>query len=105
MIVRGVIVEPGKPPMEAEVDTQLLPQAVGDRRQIIRPFKDRNVGAVVSEGYESGDSGLPYNRSVGSLFKSTTIYGTFFVAGLEVDGSLLSLNDQQLKLYLKQLAR
>lgn len=105
MIVRGVIVEAGKPPMEAEVDTQFLPQAIGEKRMLIRPFKDRNVGAVVNENYESGATGLPHNRSVGSLFKSTTIYGNFFVAGLEVDGSLLSLNDQQIKLYLKQLGK
>lgn len=105
MIVRGLIVEPGKPPIEAEVDTAYLPQIIGEKRMLIRPFKDRNVGIVVNENYESGNTGLEHNRSVGSLFKSTTIYGNMFVAGLEVDGSLLPLNDQQVKLYMKQLAK
>ena len=72
---------------------------------MLRPFKDRNVGVVVSENYANGDTGLEHNRSVGGLFKSITIYGNMFVAGLEVDGSLLSLSDQQVKLYTKQLAK
>ena len=105
MIVRGIICEPGKPPIEAEIDTQFLGQIMGDSRLLLRPFKDRNIGVVVNENYASDSTGLEHNRSVGGLFKSVTIYGNMFVAGLEVDGSLLSLNDQQIKLYMKQLAK
>ena len=105
MIVRGIICEPGKPPMEAEVETQLLSTVMGENRLLLRPFKDRNVGVVVNENYANDSTGLEHNRSVGGLFKSITIYGNMFVAGLEVDGSLLSLNDQQIKLYMKQLSR
>ena len=105
MIVRGIICEPGKPPIEAEIDTSFLGQIIGDRRLLLRPFKDRNVGLVVSEDYANGSTGLPMNRSVGGLFKSVTIYGNIFCAGLEVDGSLLPLNDQQIKLYTKQLSK
>lgn len=105
MIIRGVLCEVGKPPVEAEIDTQYLDLVVGANRMLIRPFKDRNVGILVNENYESDRMGLKYNRSVGSLFKSVSIYGNLFVAALDVDGSLLSLNDQQMKLYLKQLAR
>lgn len=105
MIVRGIICEPGKPPMEAEVDTQFLGTIMGDNRLLLRPFKDRNIGVVVNENYANGSTGLELNRSVGGLFKSVTIYGNMFVAGLEVDGSLLPLNDQQIKLYMKQLGK
>ena len=105
MTVRGIICEPGKPPIEAEIDTQFLGQIIGESRLLLRPFKDRNIGVVVNENYANGSTGLTLNRSVGGLFKSTTIYGNMFTAGLEVDGSLLSLNDQQIKLYMKQLAK
>ncbi|MBR6477525.1 MAG: hypothetical protein IKS85_03665 [Lachnospiraceae bacterium] len=105
MIVRGIICEPGKPPIEAEIDTSFLGEIMGDNRLLLRPFKDRNVGVVVNENYANDSTGLQLNRSVGGLFKSTTIYGNMFCAGLEVDGSLLSLNDQQIKLYMKQLAK
>lgn len=105
MIVRGIICEPGKPPMEAEIDTQFLGQIIGESRLLLRPFKDRNIGVVVNENYSNGNTGLTLNRSIGGLFKSVTIYGNMFCAGLEVDGSLLPLNDQQIKLYTKQLAK
>ena len=105
MIVRGIICEPGKPPMEAEVETTLLGTVMGENRLLLRPFKDRNVGVVVNENYASDGTGLEYNRNVGGLFKSVSIYGNFFVASLDVDGSLLPLNDQQIKLYMKQLSR
>ena len=48
MIVRGIICEPGKPPMEAEVETTLLGTVMGENRLLLRPFKDRNVGVVVN---------------------------------------------------------
>ena len=105
MIVRGIICEPGKPPIEAEIDTQFLSQIMGDNRLLLRPFKDRTVGVVVSENYADDSTGLQLNRNVGGLFKSVTIYGNMFVASLDVDGSLLPLNDQQIKLYTKQLAK
>ena len=105
MIVRGIICEPGKPPMEAEVDTTRLGAVMGDKRLLLIPFKDRNDGVVVSENYADDSTGLEFNRSVGGLFKSVTIYGIMFVASLDVDGSLLPLNDQQIKLYMKQLSR
>ncbi|MBO5986139.1 MAG: hypothetical protein J6X14_08270 [Lachnospiraceae bacterium] len=105
MIVRGIICEPGKPPMEAEVDTQFLGTIMGDNRLLLRPFKDRNVGVLVNENYANGNTGMEHNRNIGGLFKSVSIYGNMFVAGLEVDGSLLSLSDQQIKLYMKQLAK
>jgi len=105
MFVRGVICEPGKPAMEAEIDTQFLSQIIGENRVMLRLFKDREVGAVCNDSYNTDQTGLTFNRSIGSIFRSTAIYGTFFVAGLEVDGSLLSLNDQQIKLYVKQLSK
>ncbi len=105
MMVRGVLVEPGKPPLEAEIDTQYLSQVIGEKRLLVRPFKDREVGIVCCEDYADESSGLQYNRTIGSIFKSVSIYGNMFVAGLDVDGSLLPLNDQQVKLYLKQLAK
>lgn len=105
MMVRGVLVEPGKPPLEAEIDTRYLTQVIGEKRLLLRPFKDREVGIVCCEDYGNENAGLQYNRTIGSIFRSVTIYGNMFVAGLEVDGSLLSLNDQQVKLYLKQLAK
>ncbi|MBO4290627.1 MAG: hypothetical protein J5898_01820 [Lachnospiraceae bacterium] len=105
MFVRGVMVEPGEPPKEAEIDTQNLSWIIGEKRLLLRPFKDRNVGAVCDENYASDGTGLKYNRSIGGLFHSTAIYGNMFIAGLEVDGSLLPLNDQQIKLYLKLLSK
>lgn len=105
MMVRGVLVEPGKPPLEAEIDTQYLSQVISERRLLLRPFKDRNVGIVCCEDYGNENAGLKYNRTVGSIFRSVTIYGNMFVAGLDVDGTLLPLDDQQVKLYLKQLAK
>lgn len=105
MMVRGVLVEPGKPPLEAEIDTQYLSQVIGEKRLLLRPFKDREVGIVCSENYADESAGLDYNRTIGNIFRNVTIYGNMFVAGLDVDGSLLPLNDQQVRLYLKQLAK
>ena len=105
MMVRGVLVEPGKPPLEAEIDTQYLAQVIGEKRQLVRPFKDREVGIVCCEDYADESAGLEFNRTIGNIFRNVTIYGNMFVAGLDVDGSLLSLNDQQVRLYLKQLAK
>lgn len=105
MMIRGVLVEPGKPPLEAEIDTQYLSQVIGEKRLLVRPFKDRNVGIVCCEDYADESAGLQYNRTIGSIFRSVSIYGNMFVAGLDVDGTLLPLDDQQVRLYLKQLAK
>lgn len=105
MLVRGVLVEPGKPPLEAEIETQYMNEVIGEHRVLIRPFKDREVGGIVREDYSSDATGLKYNRSIGSFFKSVAVYGPMFVAALEVDGSLLPLNDDQVKQYLKILSK
>lgn len=105
MMIRGVLVEPGKPPLEAEIDTQYLSQVIGEKRLLVRPFKDREVGIVCCEDYANESAGLEYNRTIGSIFRSVTIYGPMFVAGLEIDGTLEPLTDQQVKQYLKQLAK
>lgn len=105
MIVRGVIVEPGKPPIEAELDTKYFSEIIGENRVLVRPFKDRDVGIVCREDYASDESGLKYNRTIGSIFKSVSFYGNMFVAAVDVDGSLLSLDDKQVKQYLKLLAK
>lgn len=105
MLVRGVLVEPGKPPLEAELETKYLSEVIGANRIILRPFKDREVGAVCREDYQNDEGGLKYNRTIGSIFRSVAIYGPMFVTALEVDGSLLPLSDDQVKLYLKLLSK
>lgn len=93
--LRVMVVEPGKTPFIANIadDYKSYQQIVRGNFECFY-FDEGSVGYVNNEGKLIG---LPANRVVGN----DVIAGTFVIAGDGMDGSTISLTDEQVEKYGK----
>ena len=90
-----LVVEPGIPPYEKEINgLEEMQAVVGGYIEAIYPYEDM-VAIVCNE--EGLINGLPFNRSMDGGYGG--VFGTFFVCGLTED-SFGSLSPERVK-YLK----
>jgi len=95
--IRVVLVEAGKPPYVKTIRNSIesLQKAVGGDIQML----GLSVGETLVCNDEGKLLGLDGNRRVGN----DIIAGTFFIAGDNEDGELVSLNDEQVYRYTQML--
>ena len=97
--LRVLMVEPGKPPAEREIDGSLesMQRLVGGYIQAVYPFDDP-VALICNE--EGKLLGLPMNRTLRDErgVPYDIVCGTFFLAGIAED-DFASLTDRQIEKY------
>lgn len=91
-----LIVEPGKHPYEAEIDSRLesLQKTVGGYIEAIYPFED--MVALISDEEAKLKSATQWNRILGA----DVIKGTFFLCGIEGE-NFSDLPDELMEKYKK----
>ncbi|MDR0884527.1 MAG: DUF3846 domain-containing protein [Oscillospiraceae bacterium] len=97
---RIVMVEPGKPAYEAEIEDSLrsYQRAVGGNIEVTYPFTDE---AVIVSNEEAKCLGMAGNRRIGG-----DIYaGAFIIIGAGTDGKFASLTDAQIAHYLEKFSQ
>ena len=94
--MKVVIVEPGKHPYEAEIDSSLesLQKTVGGYIEAIYPFED--MVALISDEEAKLESDTQWNRILGG----DIIKGTFFLCGIEGE-NFCDLPDDLMEKYKK----
>lgn len=91
--MKVLVVEPGKPAEEREIEDGLksMQEIVGGYIEAYYPFRDPVVLICNEEGKLNG---LPYNRTVGG----DQIMGTFFLCGIGRE-DLTSIPDEYIQKY------
>lgn len=94
--MKVLIVEPGKHPYEAEIDSSLesLQKTVGGYIEAIYPFED--MVALISDEEAKLESDTQWNRILGG----DIIKGTFFLCGIEGE-NFCDLPDDLMEKYKK----
>ena len=94
--MKVLIVEPGKHPYEAEIDSSLesLQKTVGGYIEAIYPFED--MMALISDEEAKLESDTQWNRILGG----DIIKGTFFLCGIEGE-NFCDLPDDLMEKYKK----
>lgn len=103
--MRVLVVEPGKRPVEREIDGSLesMQAIVGGTVQAIYPFEeDVHVALICND--EAKLTFLPMNRMLWE--RNDVICGTFFLCrALPNDDSFSSLTNQELELYKRRFEK
>lgn len=102
MIVKGILIEPGKIGEVIQVSTEsgMLRTIINATQYEMTCFKEKSVAFVVDEFAKI--SGKRFNRAIfkdGSDIPETVLQGTFLIVGVTEDG-FRDLSDDEIKKYL-----